>query len=481
MTFVVLNKVARSAPLDGRANARDETCLALVADETAATHFLLWGAECDVFKPGDIFSYRRSNNLVLQADRRGRMEKVDEFTMLFVVTPNMSEPDAPGGLSSGSTVKLKDLVPAATNNVNTTFIVLDKMTRVAPPHSRDNVRDETCMALVADETAAVHFLLWGAECDAFEPGDIVRLIGGIFSYHMSNNLVLRAGRRGRTEKVGEFTMLFVETPNMSEVKWVRDPGDPRRMVQEAIVSSHSQPDALGVSGISSANTVNLRDLVPAATNNVNTMFIVLDKATRVAPPHDRDDTRDETCLSLVADEMVAAHFLLWGAECMAFEPGDIVWLTSGIFSYHKSNNLVLRAGRHGRTEKVGELTMLFIETPNMSKVKWARETLTTAGGWEVANAPPLHSRADTREETETCLALVADEMVKLTGGIFSYHRSNSLVLWAGWRGRMEKVGEFTMLFVETVNMSEVKWARDPRRMVQEAVVSPHSMVFKPLQ
>ncbi|OEL33668.1 hypothetical protein BAE44_0005316, partial [Dichanthelium oligosanthes] len=31
------------------------------------------------------------------------------------------------------------------------------------------------LALVADETAAAHFLLWGGECGAFEPSDIVRL------------------------------------------------------------------------------------------------------------------------------------------------------------------------------------------------------------------------------------------------------------------------------------------------------------------
>uniref|UniRef100_A0A0D3GSG8 Uncharacterized protein n=1 Tax=Oryza barthii TaxID=65489 RepID=A0A0D3GSG8_9ORYZ len=138
------------------------------------------------------------------------------------------EPDAPGvsGISSASTVKLKDLVPATTNNGGAAAAAA--------------AREETCLALVADETAAAHFLLWGAERDAFEPGDIVRLTGGIFSYHRSNSLVLRAGRRGRAEKVGEFTMLFVETPNMSEVKWVRDPGDPRRMVQEAVVSPHSQ-------------------------------------------------------------------------------------------------------------------------------------------------------------------------------------------------------------------------------------------------
>lgn len=159
---------------------------------------------------------------------------------------NLLQADAPGGsrgggagAGGGSTVQLKDLVPAATNTVNTAFIVLDKAARPAHAHGRD-MREETCLSLVADETAAVHLLLWGAECDAFEPGDIVRLTAGIFSYHRGNSLVLRAGRRGRAEKVGEFTMLFVETPNMSEVRWARDPGDPRKMVQEAVVSPYSQ-------------------------------------------------------------------------------------------------------------------------------------------------------------------------------------------------------------------------------------------------
>uniref|UniRef100_A0ACD5UMB2 Uncharacterized protein n=1 Tax=Avena sativa TaxID=4498 RepID=A0ACD5UMB2_AVESA len=146
-----------------------------------------------------------------------------------------------GGAPAGggrNVMQLKDLVPAATNSVNATFIVLDKAAR--PAHGNAHGRDEMCLSLVADETAAVHFLLWGAECDAFEPGDIVRLTSGIFSYHKGNSLVLRAGKRGRVEKVGEFTMLFVETPNMSEVQWGHDPGDPRKMVQEAVVSQYSQ-------------------------------------------------------------------------------------------------------------------------------------------------------------------------------------------------------------------------------------------------
>ncbi|KAJ6999315.1 hypothetical protein NC653_010108 [Populus alba x Populus x berolinensis] len=69
--------------------------------------------------------------------------------------------------------------------------------------------NKTCLALVADETASVHFQFWGDECDAFEPGDIICLANGIFSYNRNNNLVLRAGRRGAIKKVGEFTMTLI--------------------------------------------------------------------------------------------------------------------------------------------------------------------------------------------------------------------------------------------------------------------------------
>ncbi|XP_020150769.1 uncharacterized protein [Aegilops tauschii subsp. strangulata] len=123
-------------------------------------------------------------------------------------------------------------------------IARDRSDRLRFRGERGGAREETCLSLVADETATVHFLLWGTECDAFEPGDIVRLTSGIFSYHRGNKLFLRAGKRGRTKKVGEFTMTFVETPNMSiEMRWGRwgpDPGDPRKMVQEAVLSPYSQ-------------------------------------------------------------------------------------------------------------------------------------------------------------------------------------------------------------------------------------------------
>ncbi|XP_077239889.1 nucleic acid-binding, OB-fold-like protein [Tasmannia lanceolata] len=130
-------------------------------------------------------------------------------------------------------ISLKDIVPAAVNTVNTQFILLDK--EVASKEGQER----TCFALVADETAAVHFQLWGSECNAFEPGDIIRLSNGIFSYHR-NNLILRAGKRGKAEKVGEFTMSFVETPNMSEIRWAPDPNNSKKLVQEAVIAPYSR-------------------------------------------------------------------------------------------------------------------------------------------------------------------------------------------------------------------------------------------------
>ncbi|GER29164.1 SOSS complex subunit B1 [Striga asiatica] len=128
---------------------------------------------------------------------------------------------------------LKNIVPAAQNNINVKFILLDKG-RVTLEGQH-----KTCLALAADETAAVHFQLWGPECDAFEPGDIIHLVNGIFSYNR-NNLVLRAGKRGKAEKVGEFTMTFVETPNLSEIRWGPDPSDSKKYVQLGVISPYSR-------------------------------------------------------------------------------------------------------------------------------------------------------------------------------------------------------------------------------------------------
>ncbi|KAL8228497.1 hypothetical protein R6Q57_016081 [Mikania cordata] len=130
---------------------------------------------------------------------------------------------------------LKEIMPAARNNINTQFIVLEKGRTTL-----EGDQNKTCLGLVADEAASVHFQFWNEECESFHPGDILRLSNGIFSYNRNNNLVLRAGKRGKIEKVGEFTMVFVESPNMSEILWVPDPNNSGKYIQESVISSYSR-------------------------------------------------------------------------------------------------------------------------------------------------------------------------------------------------------------------------------------------------
>ncbi|CAO2816538.1 unnamed protein product [Amaranthus hypochondriacus] len=130
-------------------------------------------------------------------------------------------------------ITLKDIVPAASNNIDARFILLDKGRIIMEGQNK------TCLALVADETAAVHFQLWGSECDIFQPGDIIVLSNGIFSFQR-NNFVLRAGRKGKIEKDGEFTLNYVEIPNMSEISWAPDPNNPKKYVQGTVNSPYSR-------------------------------------------------------------------------------------------------------------------------------------------------------------------------------------------------------------------------------------------------
>ncbi|XP_010485303.1 PREDICTED: uncharacterized protein LOC104763654 [Camelina sativa] len=104
---------------------------------------------------------------------------------------------------------LKDIVPAVQNN-----------------------NGKNSIALAADETAAVHIQLWGDECEEFEAGDIVKLIREEQWAHPQSWEAWEDGQ--------EFTVAFVETPNISEIQWIPDPENPKRYIQSAVVSAYSQ-------------------------------------------------------------------------------------------------------------------------------------------------------------------------------------------------------------------------------------------------
>lgn len=127
-------------------------------------------------------------------------------------------------------ILIKDLRPTAYNNINTVFIILERGASVI---NDKNVAMST--SLVADHSAAVHLQLWGDACKFFQPGDIVRLTNGIFS-SVNGSMLLRAGKKGRLEKVGEFTMVYTENPNMSKLQWVQELSNPTQWIPKELYS-----------------------------------------------------------------------------------------------------------------------------------------------------------------------------------------------------------------------------------------------------
>ncbi|GKD15337.1 hypothetical protein Tco_1199744 [Tanacetum coccineum] len=64
----------------------------------------------------------------------------------------------------------------------------------------------------------------------------MRLINDMFTYNRDKYFVLRVGRRGKVQKVGEFTMAFEESPNMSKIVRVPDLDNLKKYMQKSVIS-----------------------------------------------------------------------------------------------------------------------------------------------------------------------------------------------------------------------------------------------------
>ncbi len=85
-------------------------------------------------------------------------------------------PPAPGP-GAPKLARVVDLRPGHAPHVNTQVILLEKApARETPGHP------PVSLALCADHTAAVGLQLWGEEVAAFQPGDVLRLTGGMFNF-----------------------------------------------------------------------------------------------------------------------------------------------------------------------------------------------------------------------------------------------------------------------------------------------------------
>ena len=97
-------------------------------------------------------------------------------------------------------------------------VIVLEITPPAPTKDRHRV----ARALVADESGSVFLSVWDDDIEALAPGDILRITGGYTSL-FKDVLNLYTGQHGVLMKIGEFKKRFRETPNISTLKWVRDP------------------------------------------------------------------------------------------------------------------------------------------------------------------------------------------------------------------------------------------------------------------
>lgn len=123
------------------------------------------------------------------------------------------------------------------------YAVLENRASIVRASSTEHCRErryktKACLSLVANITAAVQFQLWVNECDGTSQATLsARRVG--YSPTAETPLALRAGKRRKMENVGEFNMVFVETPNMSEIYWVLNMTHSKKYVKESVLSPYS--------------------------------------------------------------------------------------------------------------------------------------------------------------------------------------------------------------------------------------------------
>uniref|UniRef100_X2A9P4 OB domain-containing protein n=1 Tax=Capitella teleta TaxID=283909 RepID=X2A9P4_CAPTE len=124
--------------------------------------------------------------------------------------------------SENGTLSIKDLKPNQ-KNVNLVFIVLE----IGKPNHTQRGMDVRSVK-VADKTGSINISLWGDLGVEVQTGDICRLSRG-YTNMWKGCLTLYTSKTGEIIKIGEFCMVFSETPNMSEpnpesIKQLEDSG-----------------------------------------------------------------------------------------------------------------------------------------------------------------------------------------------------------------------------------------------------------------
>ena len=115
----------------------------------------------------------------------------------------------------GEWTKVSGLRPGQ-KGLNAVFILLARIGRVVQSAHTSPVQ----IWLAADETGSVHLALYDQHASpaAYDEGDILRLCGGYCSLYQGH-LRLYVGTGGQLRRIGDFTMRYTESPNISSRPW----------------------------------------------------------------------------------------------------------------------------------------------------------------------------------------------------------------------------------------------------------------------
>ena len=79
----------------------------------------------------------------------------------------------------------------------------------------NNQLQEVRTVKVADRTGMVNLTVWNEQGKVLQQGDIIRMTRG-YTNMFKHCLTIHPIRNGEFVKIGDFCMIFTETPNMSE-------------------------------------------------------------------------------------------------------------------------------------------------------------------------------------------------------------------------------------------------------------------------
>ncbi|CAL2038605.1 unnamed protein product [Caenorhabditis brenneri] len=94
------------------------------------------------------------------------------------------------------------------NSISVTAIVLD------PGVNRRTQSGSIITMKVADSTGSINASIINPECDTYKPGDILKFRGAYTSIYQGG-LTFGVAKNGECKKIGEFVMVFSETPDIS--------------------------------------------------------------------------------------------------------------------------------------------------------------------------------------------------------------------------------------------------------------------------